>query len=67
MVQFTMGPDRWDLTCYGRISLPHIAIGTTPGKAERYFLSGNERSVVNLDALGKDTIAGYHLKPTDTF
>jgi hypothetical protein len=66
MVAFTKGPGRWDATCLGKFSLPHLGIGSTPASSERVFSSGNERS--QFSATLNDTIkAGYYFKPTDQF
>jgi hypothetical protein len=67
MVQLTIGSGRWDPTCYGKSSLPHTDVNASPSNSERYFSSGNERSIVGLDPLGAKTKAGYHLKSTDRF
>lgn len=65
MVHFTMGPGRQDATCYGKRSLPHVDVGTSPSNSERYFSSGNERTFINPDRGGADTKFGYHIKTTD--
>jgi hypothetical protein len=68
MVQFAVGPGRWDPTCLGRpMSLPHFDVNSSPTASERYFSSGNERTLVPLDILGHGTKAGYHVKSTDKF
>jgi len=69
MVQFTTGPGRWDAAGYGRICFPHLGIGTSPSKSERYFTSGNERTVFDFNPDGKDMSSGtgYHLTKNDTF
>jgi hypothetical protein len=68
MVHFTTGPGRWDPTCVGKSSsMPHAAIGSSPTKSERYFSSGNERTLLPLDIFGKATDAGYHLRSSDKF
>jgi hypothetical protein len=67
MVHLNIGPGRADPTCYGKQSLPHVDVGASPSNGERYFSSGNERTVVLLDVLGADTKAGYHIKSTDKF
>jgi len=49
----------------GKSSLPHVDVGMSPGSGERYFSSGNERSVVAMDRKGPNTKAGYHLRSGD--
>jgi len=69
MVHFTSGPTRWDPVCYNKLSLPHTALFLKPNQAERYFSSGNERSVFDFNPGGKDLSkgAGYYLTPQDKF
>jgi len=68
MVHLTIGSGRWDPTCYGRPSLPHIDVNSSPGASERYFSSGNERSKITLDINGPGmTKWGYHLKSSDSY
>jgi hypothetical protein len=67
MVHLTIGPGRSDPTCIGKQSLPHVDVNASPSNAERYFSSGNERTVVTLDVLGTETKWGYHIKATDKF
>jgi hypothetical protein len=69
MVHITSGPTRWDPVCYGRPSLPHAAVLHTAGNSERYFSSGNERSVLDFNPGGKDLSygTGYHLTSADEF
>jgi hypothetical protein len=69
MVHFTAGPKRWDPVCLGKLSLPHTAVRQNPSTAERYFTSGNERSVFDFNAGGKDMSkgSGYLLTPQDKF
>jgi len=52
MVSINSGSGRYDPTCYGKSSLPHVDVNASPSSAERYFSSGNERSRVHLDILG---------------
>jgi hypothetical protein len=49
--------------------LPFISIGSSPERSERYFVTGNERSVVNYHQGGSDMSKGtaYHLSPGDKF
>jgi len=64
----TIGNGRWDPTCYGFPSLPHIDVNSTPQGSERYFSSGNERTQIHLDINGPGmTKWGYHLKSTDKY
>jgi hypothetical protein len=69
MVHFTAGPTRWDPVCYNKLSLPHVAVAQNPSTAERYFTSGNERSVFDFNVGGKDLSkgSGYYLTPQDKF
>jgi hypothetical protein len=69
MVHLTSGPTRWDPVCYGRLSLPHAAIFHTAGNSERYFSSGNERSMMDFNPGGKDLSygTGYYLTAADSF
>lgn len=67
MVHLTIGAGRQDPTCFGKASLPHVDVGASPGNSERYFSSGNERTLVGLDKLGTRTKWGYHLRPQDRF
>jgi len=68
MVHLTIGSGRWDPTCYGYPSLPHIDVNSSPQASERYFSSGNERSQVRLDEMGSgEKKAGYHLKSSDSY
>jgi hypothetical protein len=67
MVQLTTGSGRWDPTCYGKASLPHTDVNASPSNSERYFSSGNERTIVSLDSIGAATKWGYHLKASDRY
>ncbi|KAF2405054.1 hypothetical protein EJ06DRAFT_552503 [Trichodelitschia bisporula] len=67
MVHFTIGPGRSDPTCFGRSSLPHVDVGTSPSNGERYFSSGNERTRIMIDKRGAATDFGYHLRTNDKF
>jgi hypothetical protein len=73
MVSFTIGPGRWDPTCYSHPdSAPHFAVGTSPDKSERGFSSGNERTAITLlnrkeFMEGKVKRAGYPIRKTDEF
>jgi hypothetical protein len=68
MVQMTIGSGRWDPTCYGKPSLPHVDVNASPSNSERYFSSGNERTKITLDILGPEkTKWGYHIKSSDKF
>jgi hypothetical protein len=66
MVHFLKGPGRWDPTCYGWPSLPHVDVGANPMNSERYFSSGNERTHFRIDYRGAETDAGYHIRSTDS-
>lgn len=65
MVHFTIGAGRQDPTCFGKRSLPHADVGASPSNSERYFSSGNERTLLDPDRAGVDTKFGYHLKSSD--
>ncbi|KAF2665343.1 hypothetical protein BT63DRAFT_62241 [Microthyrium microscopicum] len=70
MIHLVTGPNRWDPVCYNRwYSSPHFGVNGVPWKTERYFSSGNERSVFNFNADGKDLSSGtgYYVGPDDTF
>jgi hypothetical protein len=69
MVHFTQGPSRWDAVCYNSMSLPHTAVFMRPASAERYFSSGNERSVFDFNKGGTDMSkgTGYHLTKEDSY
>jgi hypothetical protein len=68
MVHLAIGTGRWDPTCYGKPSLPHIDVNSSPSGSERYFSSGNERTKIQLDLLGPGaTKWGYHLKSSDKY
>lgn len=67
MVQFNAGVGRQDATCFGKPSLPHVDVGTSPSNSERYFSSGNERTHVQIDIKGAGTNAGYYVRPEDRF
>jgi hypothetical protein len=67
MINLVEGPTRWDPTCYGHMALPHFSVQSSASKSERWFSSGNERTLVPLDKMGADTKWGYHLKPEDKF
>jgi len=65
MVGFIKGPTRWDPTCYGWPSGPHLGIGGTASTSERMMASGNERAF--LDYSTNPTGSGYHLNGQDKF
>jgi hypothetical protein len=65
MVGFIKGPTRWDPTCYGWPSGPHLAIGGTGSTSERMMASGNERAF--LDYSTNPAGSGYHLTAQDKF
>jgi len=67
MVHFALGSTRWDATCFGRASLPHVDVNASPSNGERYFSSGNERTHVRMDILETNTKSGYHLRSGDKF
>jgi hypothetical protein len=69
MVHFATGPTKWDPVCWGKMSLPHLKISQKPATAERFFASGNERSVFDYNIGGKDMSkgTGYYVTPDDKF
>jgi hypothetical protein len=68
MLMLSVGPTRWDPTCYNEDSIPHVGSGTTSQKSERIFAGGNERADIDLTKYtGGDTMAGYQLKKEDEF
>jgi hypothetical protein len=69
MVHFTSGPNRWDPVCYNRLSIPHLSLWETPETSERFFSSGNERTVMDFNPGGINMTygTGYHLTPEDKF
>ncbi|KAF1811640.1 hypothetical protein P152DRAFT_514786 [Eremomyces bilateralis CBS 781.70] len=63
-VHFVVGEGRTDATCGGEeVSLPHKIIGETPRNAERFFSSGNEKTLAAF--YGASRIAGYRLREED--
>jgi hypothetical protein len=64
MVAFTVGAGRSDPTCAGRMSLPHVAVLSSASGSERFFASGNERSVISLPGWNI-TNAGYPIRKAD--
>jgi hypothetical protein len=68
MVAFTVGDGRFDATCAGKTSLPHMAIGSDASHSERFYSSGNERSQARFNPPWvKDQVMGYYIKKTDEF
>jgi hypothetical protein len=69
MVHFNIGPSRWDAAGYDIRCMPHLALGTSPTKSERYFTSGNERSPFDFNPGGVNLSSGsgYQLRQTDKF
>jgi hypothetical protein len=71
MVHINVGPTRWDPAGweYGELCLPLSGIGTSVGKAERFYTSGNERTAFNFNPRGDGmkSGSGYHLQPKDEF
>jgi hypothetical protein len=65
---YAVGPTRWDPTCLGQDSAPHVAIGSDANHSERCFAAGNERTPTDFSTMvldGKNT--GYHLNRDDEF
>jgi hypothetical protein len=68
MVSINSGSGRFDPTCQGKSSLPHVDVNASPASSERYFSSGNERTQIHLDVLGVGrTKWGYQLGAGDRF
>jgi hypothetical protein len=68
MVLFNSGPNRFDPTCVGKTSLPHLLIGSDPGKSERLMASGNERTSTRFNSpYNPGEKLGYYMSPTDKF
>jgi hypothetical protein len=67
MLMLTVGPTRWDATCFHENgSAPHYGAGTTSQNSERFFAGGNERTQVDMTQYtGADSIAGYQLHKDD--
>lgn len=64
---FNTGPGRQDETCKDEdISVPDAVVGGTPRNTERFFASGNERTVVNFQKMGFEKI-GYKINTADRF
>ncbi|KAE9982716.1 hypothetical protein EG328_010709 [Venturia inaequalis] len=68
MVHFVSGPSRWDAAGIGGFCLPHFGLGVSPATAERFFASGNERSILTYN-MGTDMSSGtgYHINKEDKF
>jgi hypothetical protein len=65
MVLMNQGQGRSDPTCAGNpFSLPHVAVGASPGNSERIFASGNERTELRAPA---GSNAGYKVNAGDKF
>jgi hypothetical protein len=45
MVTLAGGPTKWDAVCLNNMSWPHKILRESPHTAERYFSTGNERTV----------------------
>jgi hypothetical protein len=66
-VLFNTGPGRQDETCKDEdISVPVAVVGGTPRNTEKFFASGNERTVVNFQKMGFEKI-GYKINAADRF
>lgn len=67
MVMFNKGPGREDFTCRDTdISVPHVSIGATSRNSERFFASGNERTM-GIFPEWNTTDAGYKINAKDSF
>jgi hypothetical protein len=68
MVLFNSGPKRFDPTCVGKTSLPHLLIGSNPGKSERLMASGNERTQTRFNSpYNPGEKLGYYMDAADKF
>jgi hypothetical protein len=68
MLMLTVGPTRWDPTCFHVDSVPHLGGGATSKNSERFFAAGNERTQVDMTQYtGADSIVGYQLNKEDDF
>lgn len=68
MVLFNTGPKRFDPTCVGQTSLPHILVSSSPDKSERLMASGNERTTTRFNSpYTPDEKLGYYMNPADKF
>jgi hypothetical protein len=67
MVMFNAGPGREESVCTTMdVSVPHVTINATARSSERFFASGNERTIGIFPEWGiSDT--GYRIKSTDSF
>jgi len=69
MVHFNKGPGRWDPVAYGVPGcLPFLGVsGGSAKTTERYFVTGNERTVFNYYAPETGVKSGYALRTADLF
>jgi len=68
MVLFNSGPNRFDPTCVGKMSLPHALVGSDPSKSERLMASGNERTTTRFNSpYNPGEKLGYYMNPKDKF
>jgi hypothetical protein len=68
MVLFNSGPNRFDPTCVGRTSLPHLLVSSSPAKSERLMASGNERTTTRFNSPYNPTEKlGYYMNSEDKF
>lgn len=68
MVMHNIGPRRWDATGINSvICAPFLVSGTSAYKAERFFVSGNERTPFHYYEVGGQQPSAYHLDKADKF
>lgn len=69
MVHFNKGPGRWDPVGYGVPGcMPFLGVsGGSAKTTERYFVTGNERTVFNYYAPETGVKSGYALRTADVF
>jgi hypothetical protein len=68
MVLFNSGPNRFDPTCVGKTSLPHMLISSSPANSERLMASGNERTQRRFNSpYNPGEKLGYYMNPQDKF
>ncbi|KAK3079560.1 hypothetical protein LTS18_004554, partial [Coniosporium uncinatum] len=66
MVALNAGPGRMDPTCMGKMSLPHMVVGSNPATSERMYSSGNEGNFAMFSPpfAGAEKL-GYFMEDTD--
>jgi len=66
MVALNAGPGRMDPSCMGKVSLPHMVVGSNPATSERMYSSGNEGNfpMFSPPFAGAEKL-GYFMEDTD--